>query len=165
MWWAVDMIKTPPFGTTVTTTETTQADVQEPDSESTSQQASDTLNAPGVIQDDSLCAHTMSAEVAPTEDCLGFVFCQSGKMSGSITMCTPGLIFDVNMGLCNWPSETNLCGFEFCPNKMTGYVPFEDCTKFYHCNNGKIEGDIDVCPDVSFVTTFISVIRVLYDII
>jgi hypothetical protein len=50
------------------------------------------------------------------------------------------------MGICNWPSETNLCGFEFCPDGYTGYVPFEECTKFYYCTAGKIDGDIDVCP-------------------
>lgn len=151
MWWAIDMIKTPPFGTTTTSTATTTEAVdvqQEPGDAWLPPPFDGTVNAPGITQDHSLCAHTMSAEMAPTEDCTGFVFCQSGKMSGSITMCSPGLIFDVNMGLCNWPSETNLCGFEFCPNKMTGYVPFEECTKFYHCNDGKIEGDIDVCPDV-----------------
>ena len=104
-------------------------------------------SAPGVTQDDAYCADTTKATLVPIEDCAGFVFCQNSRMSGSFTMCSPGLMFDNNMGICNWPSETNLCGFEFCPNKMSGYVPFEECNKFYYCKAGKIDGDIDVCPE------------------
>lgn len=50
------------------------------------------------------------------------------------------------MKICNWPSTTNLCGFEFCPKGYTGYTAFETCSKFYFCKDGKIDGDIDVCP-------------------
>jgi len=105
------------------------------------------VSAPGVTQDDAYCADTPGPELVPTKDCLGFVFCQNSRMSGSTTLCSPGLLFDANMGICNWPSDTNLCGFEFCPNGMSGYVSFEECTKFYYCKAGKIDGDIDVCPD------------------
>ncbi|KAL7539010.1 hypothetical protein ACHAXR_008953 [Thalassiosira sp. AJA248-18] len=152
MWWAVDMIKDPPFGTTSNTNTNNQA--------STSNQAPTpaaavvasppnlSLNsAPGVTQDDAYCSTTNSATLMPIADCTGFVFCQNGKMSGSITMCSTGLLFDANMGICNWPSETNICGFEFCPDKaFSGWVPFEECSKFYYCKAGSIDGDIDVCP-------------------
>ena len=69
-------------------------------------------------------------------------------MIGNVTLCSAGLIFDANMGICNWPSETNLCGFKFCPDGKTGYVSFEECNKFYHCNAGKIDGDIDPADNV-----------------
>ena len=49
------------------------------------------------------------------------------------------------MGICNWPSKTNLCGFEFCPDGYTGYVPLEESAKFYYCTAGKIDDNIDVC--------------------
>ncbi len=149
MWWAVDMIKESPFGTTqvVSTNDpslTTQPGVDSPPS-SVSTPATNT--APGVTQDNSYCADTVEPGLVPIKDCVGFVFCQNYQMTGSVTMCSPGLIFDANMEICNWPSSTNVCGFEFCPNKMTGYVPFEDCTKFYYCKAGNIDGDIDICPD------------------
>jgi len=168
MWWAIDMIKHPPFRNShpvASVNGQTSADINNhPPPPATGQALPPTpgvnnapppasppnlsLNAaPGVNQDDSFCSGTTAAELVPIDDCSGFVFCQNGRMTGSVTYCSTGLIFDTNMGICNWPSETNLCGFEFCPNKMSGYVPFEDCTKFYHCKAGRIDGDIDVCPD------------------
>lgn len=145
------MIKDPPFGTAqvVSTTSdassATQTGVVDSSVSSVSTVATNT--APGVIQDNSYCADTVDPGLVPIKDCVGFAFCQNSQMLGSVTMCSPGLIFDANMQICNWPSATNVCGFEFCPNKMTGYVPFEECTKFYYCKAGKIDGDIDVCPD------------------
>jgi hypothetical protein len=157
MWWAIDMIKDPPFGSAQVSTSNDASSTSEIDNGDTlpttqTDIVSSTVNtspgaAPGVIQDDAYCAETTAAELVPIKDCLGFVQCQNKKMSGSITLCSPGLIFDANMAICNWPSDTNLCGFEFCPKDMSGYVSFEECTKFYYCKAGKIDGDIDVCPD------------------
>jgi len=156
MWWAIDMIKDPPFGSSTQVSVSTSNTNQQP-GPTPSASSSTSLNAaPGVTQDDAYCADTTGAEMAANEDCSGFVFCQNGRMSGSITLCSPGLVFDANMGICNWPSETNLCGFEFCPKKrMTDgkvqdvdeYVSFEECAKFYYCKAGKVDGDIDICPD------------------
>ena len=152
MWWAADMIMVPPFGPA-------QSQVSQPPL-LPAQEAGAVVSAvvvpgapappvaaPGVTQDDAYCADTPGPELVPTKDCLGFVFCQNSRMSGSTTLCSPGLLFDANMGICNWPSETNICGFEFCEEGMSGYVSFEECTKFYYCKAGKIDGDIDVCPD------------------
>lgn len=105
------------------------------------------VTAPGVTQDNSYCEGIIGQEIVAVDECLGFVQCQNGIMLGSITLCSPGLVFDANMGICNWPSTTNICGFEFCPGGHTGYVPFEECTQFYYCKHGKVDGDIDVCPD------------------
>jgi len=144
MWWAIDMIKELPFVRYAPTA----GIVPDIASSSTNTTSSTTLsppvNAPGVDQNDAYCKGEDG--LVPTENCEGFVFCANGKMSGTITSCGPGLYFDVQMGICNWPSETNLCGFEFCPDGYTGYVSFEECTKFYYCIAGKIDGDIDVCP-------------------
>ncbi len=138
------MIKNPPFGPVqISANDESQAP---PEQIGVSTELTNT-SAPGVTQDDAYCADANDAELVPIEDCLGFVFCQNKRMSGSTTLCSPGLIFDANMGICNWPSDTNLCGFEFCPNKMSGYVSFEECAKFYYCKGGKIDGDIDICPD------------------
>ena len=104
-------------------------------------------NAPGVNNDDKYCEGNHGPGLVAIEDCQGFVFCQGDRMDGTVTMCSPGLIFDANMQVCNWPSKTNVCGYEFCPGKMTGYVPFEECTQFYYCKHGNIDGDIDACPD------------------
>jgi len=150
MWWAIDMIKvspwvdTPLLSTSMTNFQVSSSVTQ--DSQVATNQGQGQL-APGVIQDDNYCSHTKGSELAPTTDCLGFVHCSNGIMTGSITLCSPGLVFDANMGICNWPSKTNVCGFEFCPNEHTGYVPFEECSKFYYCSYGKIDGDIDVCPE------------------
>lgn len=165
------MIKEPPFGTTQVSANdasaTTQPAVDSPsltqdltnvegesattqpivDSPPSSLSTTTANTAPGVTQDSSYCADTVEAGLVPVEDCTGFVFCQNSQMTGTVTMCSPGLIFSATMQICNWPSSTNVCGFEYCPNKMTGYVPFEDCTKFYYCKAGTIDGDIDVCPD------------------
>lgn len=143
------MIKDPPFGTTqvVSTSDTLATTQPGVDSSPSSVSAVATMTAPGVVQDNSYCADTVEPGLVPIKDCVGFAFCQNSQMVGSVTMCSPGLIFDANMEICNWPSATNVCGFEYCPNKMTGYVPFEDCTKFYYCNAGNIDGDIDICPD------------------
>jgi len=166
MWWAVDMIKTPPFGTSGATAndgprDSTRAPpggaynsasnsvgVRVPDNGAVAPVAAPlTVHAPGVTRDHNYCSGTNAAQLVPAEDCTGFVFCQNGLMSGSVTKCSPGLLFDGNMGLCNWPSETNICGFDFCPDKaLVASVPFEDCTKFYACRAGKIDGDVDVCP-------------------
>lgn len=154
------MIKDPPFGkkATVSTSNNNQQPSPTPPSNVSppSAVATSPNSAPGVTQDNAYCADTTGVELAPVLDCLGFVFCQNGQMSGSFTMCSPGLVFDANMGICNWPSETNLCGFEFCPKKRTPqgtmqdvdeYVSFEECSKFYYCKAGKVDGDIDICPD------------------
>jgi hypothetical protein len=140
MWWAIDMIKELPF---IKYAPTTSALPNTATSNSATSQTPP-VNAPGVDQDDAYCKGEDG--LVPTENCEGFVFCAQGKMSGSVVACGPGLYFDVQMGICNWPSGTNLCGFEFCPDGYSGYVPFEECTKFYYCNAGKIDGDIDVCP-------------------
>lgn len=142
MWWAIDMIKELPFQNrapagnilpNAATNDVLPATVTPP------------VNAPGVDKNDAYC--NGEDGLVPTENCEGFVFCSQGKMSGSVVECGPGLYFDSQMSICNWPSETkNLCGFEFCPDGYSGYVPFEECTKFYYCNAGKIDGDIDVCP-------------------
>ena len=159
MWWAIDMIKTPPFGSKPATANNLPRNVPRdqvrgPTPNHAATNVATPVSAPGVTRDDNYCANTNSAQLVPTADCKGFVFCQNGFMSGSITACSPGLLFDANMGLCNWPSETNICGFEFCPDKeLVGYVPFEDCTKFYSCRAGKIDGDIDVCPEGTLFDT------------
>ena len=141
------MIKDPPFGPAQASATNESQAPPEQIGASTATTNTSPGAAPGVTQDDAYCADANDAELVPIEDCLGFVFCQNKRMSGSTTLCSPGLIFDANMGICNWPSDTNLCGFEFCPNKMSGYVSFEECSKFYYCKAGKIDGDIDICPD------------------
>jgi hypothetical protein len=144
MWWALDMIKDPPFGSHGSPASTAAASNADSGIEPTPSALS-SVNAPGVDQNDAYCNGENG--LVATENCEGFVFCSNGKMMGSITKCSPGLTFDANMGICNWPSVTNLCGFEFCPNGFSGYVPFEECTKFYNCQAGKINGDIDSCPE------------------
>jgi len=144
------MIKDPPFGTTQVASTSDASLTAQPGVDTSASSSVSTVvpnTAPGVIQDNSYCADTVDPGLVPIKDCVGFAFCQNSQMIGSVTMCSPGLIFDANMEICNWPSSTNVCGFEFCPNGMSGYVPFEDCTKFYYCKAGKIDGDIDVCPD------------------
>jgi chitinase len=139
MWWAIDMIKELPFVHYAPSTNILPNTATNTDSSLTPP-----VNAPGVDKNDAYCKGEDG--LVPTENCEGFVFCAQGKMSGSVVACGPGLYFDVQMGICNWPSGTNLCGFEFCPDGYSGYVPFEECTKFYYCSAGKIDGDIDVCP-------------------
>ncbi|KAL9180409.1 hypothetical protein ACHAXT_008379 [Thalassiosira profunda] len=147
MWWATDMIKDPPFAGSSLAISSGQAPSPAVSNNLPTAFDYDLNTAPGVLNDDQYCADTTGQALAPIEDCSGFVFCNNGRMSGSITHCSPGLIFDANNGICNWPSETNICGFEFCPGKRTGWVPFEECSSFYYCKSGKIDGDIDKCPD------------------
>jgi len=135
MWWAIDMIQVPPFG------QVGSLQAQPVSSPSISEATA--VNAPGVDKNDEYCQGENG--LVAIENCEGFVFCNQGIMSGSVTMCSTGLTFDANLGLCNWPSKTNTCGFEFCEDAYTGYKPFEDCTKFYYCIDGKLSGDIESC--------------------
>mmetsp|Transcript_14493 Transcript_14493/g.29061 ORF Transcript_14493/g.29061 Transcript_14493/m.29061 type:complete len:1465 (-) Transcript_14493:99-4493(-) len=155
MWWAIDMIKENPFPNYygINPQVTTLQQGSPPGQQLQQQQQPKPIDpnnpnnimAPGVDNNDDYC-HGESGLV-PVNDCTGFAFCADGRMQGSITNCSPGLIFDANMKICNWPSETNLCGFEFCSDGFTGFVPFDDCHKFYRCQNGKIDGDIDSCAE------------------
>ena len=144
MWWAIDMIKEIPFFHHAPNSEMIPDVVPVPS-------ITPPVNAPGVDNDDAYCKGEDG--LVPTENCEGFVFCDRGKMSGSVIECGPGLYFDVQMGICNWSSGVNLCGYEFCPDGYTGYVPYEECTKFYYCNFGKIDGDIDICPSGTLFDT------------
>lgn len=137
MWWALDMIKIPPFGAF--------GSLQATEPASSPSIAATPQNAPGVDNDNSYCQGQDG--LVALDDCTGFVSCVHGVMKGSVTKCGEGLIYDENLGLCNWPTETNTCGFEYCPDGYTGTMAFEDCTKFYTCINGKISGDIESCPD------------------
>ena len=101
------------------------------------------VNAPGVDNNNDYCKGENG--LIAVDNCEGFVFCNQGIMTGGKTKCATGLTFDANLGLCNWPSKTNTCGFEFCEEFYTGHKPFEDCTKFYYCTDGKISGDIESC--------------------
>jgi hypothetical protein len=137
MWWAIDMIQMPPFG------EFGSLQLQAQPVSSPSIPEATAVNAPGVDNNDDYCNGENG--LVAIENCEGFVFCNGGVMSGSVTMCSTGLTFDANLGLCNWPSETNTCGFEYCEDAFTGHKPFEDCTKFYYCIDGSISGDIETC--------------------
>ena len=101
------------------------------------------VNAPGVDNNDDYCKGENG--LIAVDDCKGFVFCNQGSMTGSVTKCATGLTFDANLGLCNWPSKTNTCGYEFCEKDFSGHKPFEECSKFYYCKDGKISGDIETC--------------------
>ena len=37
----------------------------------------------------------------PTVDCLGYYYCD-GNQAGAVTNCSPGLLFDVDLQICNW---------------------------------------------------------------
>lgn len=140
MWWALDMLKTPQFGQfgSLPATQVTPPPVTPPPSPKPVN-----FNAPGVDQSDDYC--NGETGLVAIHDCAGFVFCNQGQMIGSVTKCATGLTFDMNLGLCNWPSKTNTCGFEFCEKDFSGYMPFEECSKFYYCKDGKIHGDVETC--------------------
>eukprot|EP00986_Skeletonema_menzelii_P021542 scaffold34865_cov314-Skeletonema_menzelii.AAC.1 len=117
MWWAIDMLQNPPFGQFGSlATPISSPAISEPVS----------ANAPGVDNNDAYCKG--ESGLIAIDNCSGFVHCNQGQMTGSVTKCETGLVFDQNLGLCNWPSATNLCGFEFCEDDYTGHMPFEDCT-------------------------------------
>ena len=98
------MIKDPPFGTTQVASNTSDASSATHtgvvDSSVSSVSTVATNTAPGVIQDNSYCADTVDPGLVPIKDCVGFAFCQNSQMLGSVTMCSPGLIFDANMQIC-----------------------------------------------------------------
>ncbi len=113
------------------------------------------FNAPGVDKNDDYCNGENG--LVSILDCAGFVFCNQGQMIGSVTKCATGLTFDVNLGLCNWPSKTNTCGFEFCEKDFTGYMPIEECSKFYYCKDGKIHGDVETCAAGTIFDTVLGI--------
>ncbi|KAL7501033.1 hypothetical protein ACHAWT_009188, partial [Skeletonema menzelii] len=146
MWWAIDMLQNPPFGQFGSlATPISSPAISEPVS----------ANAPGVDNNDAYCKG--ESGLIAIDNCSGFVHCNQGQMTGSVTKCETGLVFDQNLGLCNWPSATNLCGFEFCEDDYTGHMPFEDCTKFYFCRDGKISGDIETCAAGTLFDTVLGI--------
>ena len=149
MWWATDMIKVPPFGPAQSQASQPLLPAQEAGavvSAVVPGAPPPPVAAPGVTQDDAYCADTPGPELVPTKDCLGFVFCQNSRMSGSTTLCSPGLLFDANMGICNWPSETNLC-------ETPAVVIHLDLPRDWHICSKHIEQSQQICinPSKSFV--------------
>ena len=42
-------------------------------------------------------------------------------------------------------APTNACGTG-CPAGFTGMLPSSDCSQFYYCNNGAMQGGMNTCP-------------------
>lgn len=42
-----------------------------------------------------------------------------------------------------------------CPSEFTGILPYDSCTKYFHCNNGELVAEVQFCPQGTlFDTTY-----------
>merc|ERR1712151_93961 len=45
------------------------------------------------------------------------------------------------------PSTPSHDGEISCPSGYTGLLPYDECTKYYHCHDGVVRGVVTPCPD------------------
>ena len=90
--------------------------------------------------------------IVPNGDCTKYRHCRHDQALGDLLDCSAGTLFDAGLQQCNWASLV-VCEDEppapptglDCPSGFTGMVPHANCTKYHHCQNGQIVGNLLEC--------------------
>jgi len=102
----------------------------------------------------------------PRDDCTRYYHCQNGVMVGEVLDCPTGTLFDMGLQYCNWANDVT-CGLTpvpspptptpvpspptptppslDCPAGYSGLRPRDNCTRYYHCQNGAFVGEVSDC--------------------
>jgi hypothetical protein len=102
----------------------------------------------------------------PRDDCTRYYHCQNGVMVGEVLDCHIGTLFDIEKQYCNWANDVT-CGLTpvpspptptpvpspptptppslDCPAGYSGLRPLDNCTRYYHCQNGAFVGEVSDC--------------------